>query len=172
MFLDGTWNANLTGQRTVARVANDFDDFMHLCWRDESGQWEHHQWPITTDPGTYWLENPSNVDGTAMLVPGAYKYTLGLHPRNTGYEALVQAGEVSVYRDNDGDNILDPTKGPFSGWFGINIHKAGSHSTQVNKWSAGCQVFANDDDFYEFMGMVQKSMGLYGQRVTYALLGD
>jgi hypothetical protein len=33
------------------------------------------------------------------------------------------------------------------GIFGINIHKAGSRvegSTQIDKWSAGCQVFSKE----------------------------
>ena len=35
--------------------------------------------------------------------------------------------------------------------YGINIHNAGASSTQVDKWSAGCQVFSHSADFEEFM---------------------
>ena len=41
------------------------------------------------------------------------------------------------------------------GLFGINIHRAtkweGKKSTQIDKWSAGCQVIAANDDFKLFM---------------------
>ena len=168
----GPFNVNVIGVRSVVRIANKFDDWMYLVYQDDDGEWIEKVYPITTDPGTYWLENPSNVDGTAMLAPGEYKYKLGLHPRKDGYEALVQAGEVAVYRDNDGDNILDPTKGPFWGWFGINIHHAGTDSSQVNKWSAGCQVFKRLEDWYQFMYIIKRSVSMYGETITYRLIGD
>jgi len=56
------------------------------------------------------------------------------------------------------------------GMFGINIHKAGVFSEQVNGWSAGCQVFQKSDDFYEFMSLVQKSRKRFGNSFTYTLL--
>lgn len=173
MFTTGAYNLNIIGVRSANRVANSFDDKLHLVYKAEDGKWIERVWQITTDPGTYWLSNPENLDGTAILVPGQYRgvYGIGLHRGQ--YEALTQQfGEVAVYRDNDGDNILDPTKGPFKGYFGINIHKAGTSSTQVDKWSAGCQVFAKNADFAEFLAICKIAAAKWGPKFTYTLLGD
>ena len=83
---------------------------MHLVWQVKE-KWEHYRWPITTDPGLYWLENPMNVDGTAILAPGQYRgaYRIGKH--RDDYQAVVQTGgEVAVYRDDDRNALLDPSK--------------------------------------------------------------
>ena len=60
------------------------------------------------------------------------------------------------------------------GIYGINIHRAtareGGKSTQVDKWSAGCQVIAANDDFKTFMAIVHKSAALYGRSFTYTLI--
>lgn len=171
----GELNVNLIGVRSVARVANVFDDHLHLCYQRD-GKWVERVYEITTDPGAYWLENPMRVEGTAILVPDQYRgaYVLGLHRGK--YEAIVQqGGEVAVYRDGDRDKILDPhAQEPSTGYFGINIHRASSthKSTEVNRWSAGCQVFADPAEFAEFLSIVKASMQVYGDRVTYTLIGD
>ena len=43
------------------------------------------------------------------------------------------------------------------GWFGINIHRAKDEAftVHVNGWSHGCQVFADDNEFEEFMDIVE-----------------
>ena len=60
------------------------------------------------------------------------------------------------------------------GMFGINIHHASYHgtSTQVNKWSAGCQVIASIDDFNTLMSLANKSKKQYGNSFTYTLLDE
>ena len=57
-----------------------------------------------------------------------------------------------------------------TGKFGINIHKAGENSNEVNNWSAGCQVFKKSKDFAEFMELVKKQKNLYGNTFTYTLI--
>jgi hypothetical protein len=57
-----------------------------------------------------------------------------------------------------------------TGFFGINIHKAGRASVQVDKWSAGCQVFAKSADFAEFMDLTEEAEKRYGNSFTYTLL--
>ena len=58
--------------------------------------------------------------------------------------------------------------------FGINIHRAtkyaGKKSTQVDKWSAGCQVIASNDDWKEFMSICRKSRDTWGNSFTYTLI--
>ena len=133
---------------------------------------ESQEWKATTDPGIFWLENPSNIEGTAILFPGQYKdaYKLDLH--NGNYLALCQrSGSVKVWRDNNKNRKFDPDKTE-KGMFGINIHKAGSDSTQVNKWSAGCQVFQKEDDFDKFILLCQGHQALYGNKFTYTLINE
>ena len=58
--------------------------------------------------------------------------------------------------------------------FGINIHRAtaleGKKSTYVNKWSAGCQVIAANDDWTKFMKICRKARDIWSNNFTYTLL--
>ena len=104
-----------------------------------------------------------------------YKNTkkIGLH--RGSYEALVQRGEnpVQIYRDSNKDEILDMEKNSIlEGHFGINIHKSGSDSKIVEKWSAGCQVFKTSSDFKDFMTLVNRAAKYWGPSFTYTLLEE
>ena len=173
VFESGTYNLNIIGIRSKTNEVNTFDDRICAVFRDELG-WITRTWPCTTDPGTYWLDNPSNVAGTAILVPGQYRgvYKIGKHRGQ--YDALVQkGGTVKVYRDANKDEVLDmDSDTEQEGYFGINIHKSGEHSTEVNKWSAGCQVFANKDDFEEFISICYAARTKWGDSFTYTLIDE
>tara|TARA_R110000824_G_scaffold41176_4_gene122802 strand:+ start:492 stop:1250 length:759 start_codon:yes stop_codon:yes gene_type:complete len=164
---------NFFGIRSPIEDANSFDDIMG-CFVKINGEWHFFWWPATTDPGTYWLENPSRVEGTAMLVEGQYDaWKIDLH--RSSYEALCQrADEVSVYRDADRDNKLDPDPETImKGWFGINLHRSSSRgeSTKVNKWSAGCQVHALLAGFQKMMALARQQVAQTEREVfTYTLL--
>ena len=150
---------NIIGIRSKETKADSFNDEMHLIWV-ENGLWQHRKYRCTCDPGAFWLENPSRVDGTAILVPGQYvdAYKLALHQGR--YKALCQRnGKVNVWRDSNKDSILDWEKGNAgdSGYYGINIHHAGANSTQVGRWSAGCQVFARMVDWNEALKLWEDS---------------
>lgn len=71
----------------------------------------------------------------AVLQSGVWLYKIGIHglskPEPQRYKALVQAGPVSVLRDEMGVD---------TGWFGINIHRGGPRSTS----SLGCQTVFPD----------------------------
>ena len=173
VFTQGLYNVNIIGIRSRVNRPNEFDDRMCVVFKDELG-WVTRTWACTTDPGKYWLEHPSNVEGTAILVPDQYRgaYKIGKHRGQ--YDALVQrGGRVAVYRDSNRDMILnmDP-ENTQEGYFGINIHKAGASSTQVNKWSAGCQVFANAEDFEEFMSICYAARNKWGEKFTYTLVDE
>ena len=60
------------------------------------------------------------------------------------------------------------------GIFGINIHRAtkyeGRKSTQIDKWSAGCQVIAANDDFRLFMEVCNKAKDTWSNSFTYTLI--
>jgi len=174
IFTRGAWNLNIIGVRSAARKANVFDDQMHVAFKDETGQWVNLSFECTTDPGAYWLAKPMQVTGTAIMAPGQYRGSHKIGKHRGKYTALVQTGgRVSYFRDNDKDEILDMEPGTEqSGYIGLNLHKAGSDSTSVDRWSAGCQVIANSLEFDIFMALVQKSASLYGDTFTYTLLED
>lgn len=165
---------NIVGVRSVPGEVNQFDDLLIVFYTTESGEKAFHIYPATTDPGRYWLENPSNVEGTAILVPGQYPvYKYDLH--NGHYMALCERrGPVTVYRDPNRDDKLDFGGKTETGYFGINIHHAGYSGVTkaVDKFSAGCQVFQSIDDFNEVMQLVQKHISKFGNEFTYTLLTE
>jgi hypothetical protein len=166
------FEVNIVGLRSDSTASNKFDDKLILFYFD-GATWRGFEYPITTDPGTYWLKKPMNVDGTAILKTGQYQYKIGLHQGK--YKALVQRGKVTVLRDYDRNAILDFNNGKeTTGFFGINIHRATSTgtSTNVDKWSAGCQVFASSTDFEHFLNMVEQSVDKYGEQSLYYTLID
>jgi peptidoglycan hydrolase-like protein with peptidoglycan-binding domain len=165
LFDDGRWN--IIGIRSAAVGTNAFDDELHILRRTPSG-WEHFAYPITTDPGSYYLRTPMNGTATAAVAPGQYPDSHGWGRHKGQYEALVQVNPVRVYRDGNRDTKVDFDTSPIvSGTYGINIHKSGANSTTVDRWSAGCQVFARERDFADFLNRLKQS----GQRTfTYTLL--
>lgn len=164
------YNLQIVGFRRSHLASNRFDDLICVVYRDEAGVLQCPFWPATTDPGRYWLDN-GRRDGTAFLKAGQYRgcWALGLHKGEK--PALVQVKPVTVYRDANKDDMLDKGKED-TGLFGINIHRAGSASTVVDKWSAGCQVFANDADFEAFLELCkrQERQGKGWDRFTYTLV--
>ena len=46
----------------------------------------------------------------------------------------------------------------------------GKKSTKVDKWSAGCQVIAANDDWHEFMDICRVARDKWGNSFTYTLL--
>jgi len=172
VFENGQYNLNIIGIRNADHKANRFDDTIHCVYKDEDGDWIQKSWPCTTEPGKYWLENPTNVNGTAVLVPGQYRSVWKIDKHQGKYYALCQRnGTVKVYRDDNRDEIIDCDPDTITeGFYGINIHKAGAHSTQIDRWSAGCQVFANESDFDEFMVICGKAREKWGNAFSYTLI--
>lgn len=176
-FTGVNYDVNIVGIRKDAgnKVTNSFDDQITVSYRDESGNWHFESFAVTTDPGIYWMNNLLNEYGTAILVPGQYRgaYKVGKHQGR--YLALVQHKPVKVYRDDNEDGYYDRRSDKIqTGMFGINIHRASESrtSTQVDKWSAGCQVFANPDNFDRFLEIVQKASKVWGNSFTYTLLEE
>lgn len=173
-FFHGHLNVNIVGVRMNEYRMNHFDDFLFLSYEDELGMPITLQWPITTRPGLSVLKSPINAKGTAILVPDQYRSVYKIDKHNGRYDAVCQRnGVVTVYRDNDRDNEFDYSPDTWdSGYFGINIHKAGWASAIVNGWSAGCQVFQYAQDFDLFMAIVKRSVRIYGNSLTYTLIEE
>jgi hypothetical protein len=176
VFFEGRkpYDVNIIGVRSDEARANKFDDSLYVIYKNTLKDWEVRLYKITTDPGTYYLKNPMKVTGTAIVVPGQYRsaYKRGTHYT---YEALVQRGKnpIKIYRDSNKDEILDmDPDSVVEGHFGINIHKAGSDSKIVHRWSAGCQVFKTSSDFKDFMKLVCRSEKYWGKYFSYTLLDE
>ena len=170
-FRTGEWNLNLIGERRGLQP-DAFDDRIHAVYK-AGGSWWWWTFPATTDPGLKWLREPMNVRGTAILVPGQYRgsHAIGMHQRR--YAALVQVGELAVYRDGDRDDHLRPSGTIYRGTdFGINVHRAHSTTTtsRVGAYSAGCQVVQVPDHFARLMTIAKRSTTQWGPRITYTLI--
>ena len=167
------YQLNIVGLRSKNVDSNSFDDEIHVFYTKPDGKWNYHIFPVTTDPGTFWLNNPSYPQGTAILAQGqnVNAYAIGLHRGK--YEALVQVKPVTVIRDYDRDAILDFNNGKTEkGNFGINIHRAESSGSTnyIDKYSAGCQVFKDANDFYAFIQLCKLHAKLYGNSFSYTLI--
>ena len=172
-FERGNYNLNLIGVRSESKIANKFDDTF-LCLYKKDNEWKWKEWRCTTDSGAYWLKNPMNRKGMALLVPNQYRGVYKLDKHLGKYTALCQRlGDLSVYRDDNRDMILDfDPKTIDTGMFGINIHRSNPHteSFKVEKWSAGCQVFKKVDEFDEFISICKKASQIWGNKFSYTLL--
>lgn len=175
-FDDGDFNLNFFGVRQLATWDNAFSDTLG-CVLKMGGEWRVYLWQGTVDPGAYYIhEQLGNPRGTAKVVAGQYRrlWTFGMH-RNA-YRALVQIPEspVKVYRLGleDGGVPNENTKTQ-SGYFGINLHRAnasGSSSPRVDRWSAGCQVFASNATFQEALWLAKQQVDIRGWNTfTYTL---
>ena len=154
-FYSSEFDLNLFGFRNQSPVVDTFDDILGAAWIDADGKGNCAIFSGTTKPGIDWLQNPMAATGTAIVKAGYYPslWTPGDHH---GYRALVQNGDVTVYRDNNRDGKIDLIPGTEeTGNFGINMHHAGlTDGDEVGKYSAGCQVFTHIADFNFIMSLV------------------
>lgn len=180
------YNLNIVGIRSKGRDQSQdlFDDWMTCTYREKAGgSWITKWWRITTDPGKLSLLKPElyNSKGSAIIVPGQYRgaYVMGMH--RAKYLALVQQGDnpITIARDNNKDLTLDLDPSTFEeGYFGCNIHKAGTDSAKISgktyTYSAGCQVFKREKDFDEFLKLcdLQRKHHPTWRTFTYTLLDE
>jgi len=178
-FTNDNYDVNIIGIRnssTEGKVTNLFDDTITISFKDEKGNWEYHEYDCTTDPGDDWMENPwIDKIGCAVLKPGQYRGSHKLRLHSGRYLALGQKKDVTVYRDNNRNDEYEFDESSCdTGVFGINIHRAtaleGKKSTYVNKWSAGCQVIASNDDWFAFLEICQTAREIWGNSFTYTLI--
>ena len=176
-FTGGDFDVNIIGVRnteTKGRVTNAFDDCVTISYK-EDGEWKFHCYKATTDPGSHWEKNLLNKKGVPILKPGQYRGSHKLRLHQGKYLALGQQKPVKVYRDNNRDGKYDLLEESIDeGLFGINIHRAtgraGGTSIRVDKWSAGCQVIADNDDWHQFLDICQTAREIWGNSFSYTLL--
>ena len=176
-FENGDLNVNIVGIRNMEageRVTNKFDDHLTLSYKID-GEWCYEIFNCTTDPGDDWMDKPMNEKGCAILVPGQYKGSHKLRLHLGKYLALGQQRNVKVYRDRNKDGKYDFDASTIDeGLFGINVHratgKAGKTSSRINKWSAGCQVIASNDNWHAFLDICQTARDKWSNNFTYTLI--
>jgi len=172
------YDVNIIGIRnseTEGKVTNRFDDTMTISYKDEAGLWIYHEFNCTTDPGLHWVDHPMLEKGVAILKPGQYRKSHKIRLHGGKYTALGQQNPVKVYRDNDKDDKYDFDESTVDeGLFGINIHRATSledkTSSQVGKWSAGCQVIASNSNWHSFLSICEKAREVWGNNFSYTLI--
>lgn len=184
-FTSGSYHLNIIGIRSNESASDKFDDQMHVIYRlPHNTEFEHLVAECTTDPGKYWLNNPMNVKGCAIMVPGQYidAYQIGLHKGE--YKALVQRLPILFVRDDDKNSTLDfslyrdPEKRKVHATLqiiGANIHRASAFKKALNvgMYSAACQVIQDSTKFDTLtdLASLQISSGA-GMYFAYTLLEE
>ena len=179
-FDQGVCNLNAIAVRRLPGTPDAFDDVLTATWREPDGSWRTAAWSCTTDPGLYWLRNPSRVEGTAVLCPGQYRgaWVIGRH--HAHYPALTQTRSVCVWRDRNRNGVVNREGPRHSGYYGINVHAASLDPfhdwddipprASVGRWSAGCLVLPSSHDYRQWWSWVVETTARYGLHVTLALL--
>lgn len=175
-FKKGEYNLNLIGIRanTGKTITNKFDDYLVVIYNNNKGT-QRKIYSMTTDPGSYYMKHLANPKGCAILVPNQYRGAWKLGTHKNRYRALVQAKPVKVYRDLNKDETFDTYPETIDyGVFGINIHRADvNHTlTTVDKYSAGCQVLNNFENFTSLIELCKKQVDRYGNSFTYTLITE
>lgn len=133
---------------------------------------------ITTSPSLAYYSDPErmlNPDGTAIMDPGVSKYKVGIHKKGspTQHEALVQSGDMDIQRYKPTIKEFEtyaPGGSDSGDGYGINIHRSSTErGVCVGPYSAGCQVFADGQDFLKFMSTLKASTANGGE-FLYALV--
>lgn len=163
---------NIGAIRSKESQSDKFDDIGFVAWISTDHVENLFTFPITTDPGKHWLQNPMNKNGTIIMVPGQYieVYGQGLH--NGEYLCFKQIGQIRYVRDFNKDSKLDfdlyrnPENLKIRGFWGIcgtNLHRASKVKNVLNvgMYSAGCQVVQKLSDFDRLIGL-QGTSKVYG----------
>jgi hypothetical protein len=111
----------------------------------------------TTESGWYYRLNAMNPGGAAQLAFGQYldAWCIGDHH---GQDALVQRGNLKVYRDLNEDGSRKGDASDVGDDFGLNQHTTTNAPETIGRWSAGCLVGKYPGTHAKFM-RICRSMG-------------
>jgi hypothetical protein len=164
----------ILGVRSKEDESNVFDDKFYIF----EGEKFIDVITGTTHPGATILKNyhKYNSKGAAVVESDKWYYDLWVFGMHKGkIPALLQLGnKISVYRDGDKDGKSEEIGEKQIGFFGINWHLNSYNltskltKTQINDWSAGCQV-PNDTTKY------MKQMEYFKtckHKITYCLINE
>lgn len=176
-------NRWIIGVRSNEDTENKFDDKFY----EFEGEKFIRVLSGTTNPGATILKGgfaKYNRQGAAILKADQWYYGVWKYGLHLGkMEGLLQIGApVLVFRDGDRDGKSEQLGKEVSGWYGINFHtntydfsdrNLKIKTTDINNWSAGCQV-SNDREKYAEMMKYYKLAQKNGSQthVTYVLLNE
>lgn len=168
------YDLNFIGIRSNAKHDDTFNDTIAVAYKDADGNERVFCAPFTCDPGKYYLRNPMNAKGTAIIPEGQYRsfWMLGKHK---GYVALVQRKAIRVLRDNDKNDLLGGTLSVHPELGGFNFHRAleNSIAKTIGKFSAGCQVVQVPEDFSYIISLVRLQVKYVKSAiVSYTLINE
>ncbi len=159
----------------IRDMGGQWNDQFGLMWKYKTG-WAFVPWMGTTDPGAYYLKDPLNVKGTAILPEGQHRGLYGTGKHRGRYKCLKPVRKVGVYRIPKGFTYADIDKLsdlPLDiGWHGTNYHHAHDkvEVAKIGKYSAGCQVAHNIDEYGESLTLIDKGFKHWGNTITYTIL--
>jgi hypothetical protein len=138
---------------------NVFNDLRMVIKIDASGIPEIvGKWVATTEPGTFYTKKPNrlNPKGAARIQFGQYKaWQVGAHKSQD--PALIQAGTLTVCRDDNEDGSRDGDELDTGDNFWIDQHHADdAPRSDIGRWSAGCLVGQTSSGHEEFMDIIMQ----------------
>jgi hypothetical protein len=145
--------------RSKADVYDSFDDkaFTYECYGDAKTPKFIMGRNGTTNAGSYYLtkkfENPL---GCAVLKSNVIVYDSHKRGLHRGKAAYVQVKGFPYHRDKNRDHKADEVGTVYKDVIGANVHRAGTNSTTIYNWSAGCLVTANLQKFLDFLAYMKK----------------
>ncbi|WKN31382.1 hypothetical protein PZB74_20750 [Porifericola rhodea] len=166
-IFDRPLELNLIAERSDTVRSEVMDDSLHMLYKDLEGKWVLNSFQVTTDPSAYYIDNPIVSQGYGFIKKGQWldAYSLGYHK---GRPALVQVKPMTVIRNYALKGIFKTYTGTEeTGIFGNNIHDM--KGSMINA-SAGCVVFARDNDYQQFLNQCQVHRNRYGNAFTLSLL--
>ena len=140
--------------RSKADIYDSFDDkaFTYQCYSEAKVPKFIMTRNGTTNAGSYYLtkkfENPL---GCAVLKSNVIVYDSHKRGLHRGKPAYVQIKGFPYHRDKNRDHKADEVGPVYKNVIGANVHRAGTTSTIIYNWSAGCLVTANLQKFLNFL---------------------
>lgn len=167
---DGYW---ILGARSNEDAPNVFDDKGYLF----RGEQFIKVFPMTTNAGVPYLQGgflKYNKVGVAHVKANEWYHDLWAYGLHHGkMPALVQVGNILIFRDGDMDVHAEEIGKVIKGLFGINFHSTKYDFTyhvvtpRVGEWSAGCQVVNDTETYLMIINMIKNQ-----HRITYCLIDE
>ena len=113
----------------------------------------------TSEPGWFYRTNPMNLNGAAQLAFGQHldAWQIGDHK---GQDALIQCGNLKIYRDKNEDGSRKGDAVFVGDDFGLDHHTTSNAPDLVGRWSAGCLVGRYPETHNDKFMPICRSMGL------------